>query len=249
MLHHVYRRYCAAFEGLPVQLWVLALVMLVNRSGAMVLAYLTLYLTSQVGFSDASAGYMIGIFGTGSIVGAYLGGRLVEWIGAVKVQTFCLLAAVPGYLLLPVWREPWAIAINVFLLSLATEAVRPANGTVVAKVSKPEDRTRAFALQRLAANLGFACGGAIGGFLAEFDYRLLFVVDAATTFGAACILMAYLSAQATAGRRAAGCRDAARTSGPRSGVHRVPRAVCGQHHGILPVCLHVHALLARCLSP
>jgi predicted MFS family arabinose efflux permease len=195
MLHRLYRRYWSSFEGLPAQLWVLALVMLVNRSGAMVLAYLTLYLTSEVGFSDASAGSMIGVFGVGSIAGALLGGKLVEAIGAVRVQTFCLLAAVPGYLLLPVWREPWAIALNIFLLSLATEAVRPANGTVIARVAKPEDRTRGFALQRLAANLGFAMGGAVGGFLAAIDFRLLFVVDATTTLAAACILLMYFRLQ------------------------------------------------------
>ncbi len=78
-----------------------------------------------------------------------------------------------------------------FLLSLATEAVRPANATVITKVAPPELRARAFALQRLAANLGFAFGGAIGGILAEIDFRLLFAVDGSTTLVAACILIAY----------------------------------------------------------
>lgn len=191
MLHIVYRRYRAAFEGLPFELWVMALMMLVNRAGAMVLAYLTLYLTSEVGMTEASAGRMISVFGAGSIVGSYFGGRLVDRVGAIRVQTLCLLAAVPGYFLLPVWHNSWAITLNIFLLSLATEAVRPANAAVITKVTPPEDRARGFALQRLAANLGFACGGAIGGVLAEFDFRLLFYVDGGTTFAAACILLYY----------------------------------------------------------
>ena len=184
-------RYREAFSGLSRELWVLALVMFVNRSGAMVLAYLTLYLTTQIGMSERSAGQMIGVFGVGSIAGSYLGGRLVEYVGAARLQTSCMLLAVPGYWLLPRWSDPWAIMLNVFLLALATEAVRPANATMITKVAGPELRARAFALQRLAANLGFAFGGAVGGILAEIDFRLLFFVDGGTTLVAACILIAY----------------------------------------------------------
>lgn len=184
-------RYREVFSGLSRELWVLALVMFVNRSGAMVLAYLALYLTTQIGMSERSAGQMIGVFGVGSIAGSYLGGRLVEYVGAARLQTLCMLLAVPGYWLLPRWSDPWAIMLNVFLLALATEAVRPANATVITKVAGPELRARAFALQRLAANLGFAFGGAVGGILAEIDFRLLFFVDGGTTLVAACILIAY----------------------------------------------------------
>lgn len=191
MLSVVYRRYRSAFAGLSPELWVLALVLFVNRSGAMVLAYLTLYLTSEIGMPSGSAGHMISVFGVGAIAGAYLGGRLVEVVGAVRLQTICLLVAVPGYWAIPVWSNPWAIALNVFLLSMATEAVRPANATMVAKLAPADDRARAFALQRLAANLGFACGGALGGVLASINFRYLFVVDGCTTLAAASILIAH----------------------------------------------------------
>lgn len=189
MFSVVYQRYRSAFAGLSPELWLLALVLFVNRSGAMVLAYLTLYLTSEIGISSGSAGHMISVFGVGSIAGAYLGGRLVEVVGAIRLQTICLLIAVPGYWLIPLWSSPWAIALNVLLLSMATEAVRPANATIVAKLAPAKERPRAFALQRLAANLGFACGGAVGGLLAEIDFRLLFVVDGCTTLAAASILI------------------------------------------------------------
>ncbi len=191
MFRFAFQRYRDAFSGLSNELWMLALVMFVNRSGAMVLAFLTLYLTKQIGMSDSDAGQMVGVFGAGSIAGSYLGGRLVGVVGAARTQTLCLFLAVPGYWLLPNWRDPWAIGLNVFLLALATEAVRPANATVITKVTPPELRARAFALQRLAANLGFGFGGWLGGKLAEIDFRLLFAVDGATTFVAACILLAY----------------------------------------------------------
>lgn len=189
MLTIAYHRYREAFAGLPRELWVLALVMLVNRSGAMLLAYLTLYLTSQIGMESSHAGHMISVFGVGSIIGSFLGGRLVHRVGAVRVQTTAMLLSVPCYWVLPLWREPWMIAVNLLVLSVLTESVRPANATVVTKVTKGEKRTRAFALTRLAANLGFSVGGLLGGVLASIDFRLLFWVDGATTLAAAAILL------------------------------------------------------------
>lgn len=191
MLRAIAQRYISAFEGLPREVWVLALVLLVNRSGAMVLAFLTLYLTSQTGMSEAAAGGMISLYGLGAVVGAYLGGRLVDRVGAVRLQTVCLALACPAYWMIPLWRHPSAIGASVLLLSLLTECVRPANATAIAKLTAPADRTRAFALQRLAANLGFSFGPAIGGFLALVNYRLLFLVDGLTTLAAAGILFAY----------------------------------------------------------
>ena len=41
-----------------------------------------------------------------------------------------------------------------------------------------DNRTRASPSHRLAVNLGFSIGPVIGGLLATFDFRLLFVVDA-----------------------------------------------------------------------
>lgn len=189
MLTLAYHRYREAFAGLPRELWVLALVMWVNRSGAMVLAYLTLYLTSEIGIASSHAGHMISVFGVGSIIGSFVGGRLVHRLGAVRVQTMAMLLSVPCYWMMPLWREPWMIAANLLALSVLTESVRPANATVVAKVTQGAERTRAFALTRLAANLGFAIGGAVGGLLASIDFRLLFWVDGATTLAAACILL------------------------------------------------------------
>jgi MFS family permease len=49
------------------------------------------------------------------------------------------------------------------------------------------------AVNRLAVNLGFAVGPAVGGFLATMDYELLFIVDAATSLLAAVLLIAFFA--------------------------------------------------------
>jgi predicted MFS family arabinose efflux permease len=71
---------------------------------------------------------------------------------------------------------------------LVNEAFRPANAVAVAHYSKEENRTRSNSLNRLAINLGWAAGGAIGGFIAAHDYHLLFWVDGFTNIAAALLL-------------------------------------------------------------
>ena len=67
-------------------------------------------------------------------------------------------------------------------------AFRPANNTAIAQYSRPENRTRSFSLNRLAINLGWAVGGTLGGFIASFDYHLLFWIDGFTNIIAALML-------------------------------------------------------------
>jgi MFS family permease len=81
-----------------------------------------------------------------------------------------------------------AILVTIFCLAVVGEGFRPANGAAVAAASPPELRTRAFALNRLAVNLGMSVGPTIGGFLAMVDYDWLFVVDGVTSLFAAAVL-------------------------------------------------------------
>lgn len=181
MLQAVFKRYREAYSGLPREVWWMALALFINRCGTMVMPFLTLYLRQERGMSESSAGIMISAFGLGAIVGAYTGGRLVPLIGAVRVQISALLLVSPCFLLIP-FAQTWPqIAAAMFALGVTGEAVFPANNSAIALLTTRENRVRAFALQRLAANLGFSFGPAIGGVLAEIDFQLLFGVDAATT--------------------------------------------------------------------
>lgn len=85
------------------------------------------------------------------------------------------------------------ICVFTFLLSLMNDAFRPANSTAIAHYSKEENRTRSYSLNRLAINLGWSVGGALGGFIASRNYHLLFWIDGLTNIGAALLLRAVLS--------------------------------------------------------
>ncbi len=189
MLTATAKTYRNAYSGLSKQTWLLSLIMLINRSGTMVIPFMTLYLTSaEMGYSVGEAGIVFGLFGAGAFCGAWLGGRLTDKIGFYPVQLFTLTVGGILFMILGQMKTYPLICTFTFLLSFFNEAFRPANSTAIAFYSKEENRTRSYALNRLAINLGWAVGSGIGGFLANINYELLFWVDGFTNIGAAILL-------------------------------------------------------------
>lgn len=186
-MRRIARTYRAAFSGLPRDVWLLSAVALVNRAGTMVLPFLALWLTERRGFNVAEATRFLALYGVGSMGGMLLGGALTDRIGPVRVQALSLAAGGVALFLLGAAESAWAIGAFALLLGLVGDAFRPANSALLAASAPPERLMQAFALNRLAVNIGTAIGPAVGGFLALVGYGWLFVVD-----GVTCILAAVL---------------------------------------------------------
>ncbi|RYY69694.1 MAG: hypothetical protein EOO13_08735 [Chitinophagaceae bacterium] len=85
MINATLNLYKNAYNGLTRNIWLLSIVMLVNRSGTMVLAFLTLYCKS-LGYTTEQGGWVVAIYGMGSIAGALLGGKLSDVFGFYNIQ-------------------------------------------------------------------------------------------------------------------------------------------------------------------
>jgi predicted MFS family arabinose efflux permease len=194
MLGRTISLYTNAYSGLSKSTWLLSLVMLVNRSGTMVIPFMTIYLTQPpMGYSIGQAGLVMGIFGLGAICGGFMGGRLTDLLGFHRVQLVTLTGGGILFMVLGQMKSYPLICLCTFLLSVVNEAFRPANSTAIAHYCKEENRTRSYSLNRLAINLGWAVGGAIGGILASINYHLLFWVDGITNILAAILLRYFLA--------------------------------------------------------
>ena len=185
------RTYRNAYSGLSRSTWLLSLIMLINRSGTMVVPFMTLYLTGK-GYSVAEAGFVFGLFGAGAFTGAWLGGKLTDRIGFYPVQLITLLGGGVLFIVLGQMKTFPLICVFTFAVSFINEAFRPANSTAIAFYSKESNRTRSYALNRLAINIGWSVGVAMGGLIADYNYELLFWVDGFTNIGAALIMWVFL---------------------------------------------------------
>jgi predicted MFS family arabinose efflux permease len=159
----------------------------------MVIPFMTMYLTQQFGVSIGKAGFVMSVFGLGAITGALIGGKLVDTIGYYYVQLFALTGGGIMFIVLGQMHSYNSICVTTFFLAMLNESFRPANTVAIAHYSKEQNRTRSYSLNRLSINVGWAIGGALGGFLASFNYHLLFYVDGISNISAAILLYITLS--------------------------------------------------------
>lgn len=185
----IFSNYRRSFEGLSREVWLLSLVMLINRTGMMVLPFLSVFLHNAHGFSLRYTGLAMGFFGAGSIAGAWLGGVLTDRFGFFKVQMGSLILSGLMFLILLTGDSFIFFCTVLFFTSLITDSFRPANLSAIGAYSKMENRTRSLSLIRMAVNLGFAVGPAVGGFLIVWQgYKSIFWINAAGMFIAAIVM-------------------------------------------------------------
>jgi len=198
MLTYTIQLYKEAYSGLSRNSWYLSIVMLINRSGTMVVPFLSIYCIQQLHFSIVQAGTIMALFGVGALAGAFIGGKLVDKIGFYDMQVGALISGGLFFILLGFLQSFTVLAIGSFVLSLCNESFRPANSAAIAHYSSDSNKTRSYSLNRLAINLGWAVGGGLGGFLASINYRLLFWVDGCTNVLAAVLLLLLMPRAAVA---------------------------------------------------
>lgn len=147
----------------------------------MVVPFLTVYLTASRGYSAADASWIMVAFGSGGVVGNYVGGLLNDRFGSWHIQLFSLFGSGLIFILLGQIDDYLLFCLTIFLLSVVADAFRPANRAAIAIYSPADRLTKAYGLQRMAVNLGFSLGPILGGWIvAMYSYKTLFWVDGLT---------------------------------------------------------------------
>ncbi len=184
MLANALQRYINNFRGFTREVWILTLITFINRAGTMVLPFLSKYLKEDLNFSYAQVGWIMVAFGFGSMLGSWLGGKLSDKIGFYKIMVFSLFTSGLLFFVIQYIRTFWGLCIGMFVIMTIADMFRPAMFVSLGTYSNPENRTRALTLVRLAVNLGFTAGPALGGLIImNLGYSGLFWVD-----GSSCIV-------------------------------------------------------------
>jgi MFS family permease len=180
-----------SIRAMPRSAWVLFAGTFVNRLGTFVLPFITLYLTGN-GFSAPQAGLAIGAYGLGGLIAQIVGGLLADRIGRRNAIALSMFSS--GALTLALWqaRSLALIVLLMFAIGTMAELHRPAAGALIADLLPSEQRVTAYTLFRLAINVGWAGGLALGGLLAERSFDVVFVGDAATSIAFGVISLAAL---------------------------------------------------------
>lgn len=184
MLSRAFTRYINNFKGFSREIWILTIVTFINRAGTMVLPFLSKYLKEDLDFTYDQVKWVLICFGAGSMIGSWLGGKLSDKMGFYRIMIFSLFTSGIAFIALQYITSFVGLCIGMFAIMVIADMFRPAMFVSLSVYAKPENRTRALTLVRLAINLGFAAGPAIGGLIIiSGGYSGLFWVD-----GLTCIL-------------------------------------------------------------
>ena len=178
------QKYINNYKGFSKEIWILTLVTFINRAGTMVLPFLSKYLREDLAFTLPQVGWIMVSFGMGSMAGSWLGGKLSDKIGFYKIMVFSLAATGVLFFFMQYVTSFYGLLFAMFLIMAIADMFRPAMFVSIGAYAKEENRTRALTLVRLAVNLGFAAGPALGGLIIMgMGYQGLFWVD-----GASCLI-------------------------------------------------------------
>jgi MFS family permease len=167
-------------RSLPGPVWILCAGTFVNRFGSFVAVFLILYLRSR-GYSIAEAGLVVSFYGIGNVVAAGVGGWVADRFGRRNALALSMFSSAVTLLLLSQAQSLPLIIVLTTLAGMTGEMYRPAAAALLTDLTLAGERIPAFALNRLAINLGFAAGPAVAGLLAERSFFLIFLGDALTS--------------------------------------------------------------------
>lgn len=179
----------AAARSLPRSYWGLWIANFVEWAGWLVVPFFTLYLTREIGYSPATAGLIVSLFGGGGLIANMSVGPLIDRIGPRAVILMSLLSSAAIVASMAVVTNHVLLIVLVLVLGFTSQAGGPAASSFVAVIVPTEHRRTAYSFQYVGTNAGFSFGPAMGGFLVEYSFALVFVIDAVALLIAALILV------------------------------------------------------------
>jgi MFS family permease len=173
---------------LPREVYVLELGALVNAFGnGVVLPFLLIYLHNVRGIPFGLAGSAAAVQSAAALASGFLGGTLSDRVGPKRVLLGSLAVMTVAFALMPLIRTSWHAFAIYTLWGVGSGSFWPSQSALLAGLTPATRRAPAYALQRLAMNVGVALGGVVAGLIASVGhprtFTVLFAIDCATFVG------------------------------------------------------------------
>ncbi|WP_310482119.1 MFS transporter [Chamaesiphon sp. VAR_48_metabat_403] len=165
---------------LPRQIWILALGRLLSEIGSgFTLFYAPIFFVQQVGLSATSVGLALGSASISGVAGRLISGTYADRWGRKPVLLLSTFVLAIACFIFANTNSFETLVIGCLVQGLGLGLYWPANEAIVADLTDGEARRFAYAITRLADNLGMGLGIIAGGILigSTGAYRTLFIID------------------------------------------------------------------------
>jgi len=165
----------ALWRTYPPQFWLIMIGMLVSMIGtSLVWPFLTIYASEKLGLPLTQITLLLTLNGFISLGATLIAGPVADRLGRKGIMVLSLLGNGATYFLLGYAESYLAFAVLLSARGLFQPLFRVGTSAMVADIIPEDQRADAYALQRMASNLGIAIGPALGGFIVATSYDLSF---------------------------------------------------------------------------
>lgn len=164
----------------PRAFWLLLIGFFINRaSAALIWPFLTLVMRERLAAPLSTITLLISIQAVAGLLSTSVVGVLMDRFGRKRAMIVGLVGSAGVLVLMAAADALWQWAALIALYGALVPVFSVGSNAMVADIMPPDERVNAYALMRMAANLGIAFGPAVGGFLLTVSYTLSYFITAA----------------------------------------------------------------------
>ena len=182
------KRAVKVFSGFDRRVWLLLLAMLALRFGqGLYFPFSTIHFHNVVGIPLSLVGMGLGALAVASVVSGLISGPLSDRYGRKPLMLVSLSGSAATFLAFALVEDfPGYLAVSVAAGLVGSSMFDAARNAMVADVTQPGRRSRAYGLVRVGGNVGWALGPMVAGLAAASVgtagiYRTLFVFTSVLT--------------------------------------------------------------------
>jgi DHA1 family tetracycline resistance protein-like MFS transporter len=175
----------------------------VDILGLTIILPLLPFYAEHLGATPTVVGLLISAYAICQLIAGPLLGRISDRVGRRPVLLVSQAGTLVGFLILANAHSLWLVFLSRIIDGLTAGNLSLAQA-YISDVTKPEERTRSFALIGIAFGLGFLIGPAISGFLSQFGYQ--YPIYAAAGLSATSIAATYFLLPSSIPQHADGSR-------------------------------------------
>ena len=167
------------YKGMPREIYIIFISRIVNAMGCFVMPLMTIIMTDRIGLSNEAAGFFLSLNSMVFPVASILGGKLADTFGR---KHLIIIFGTLGFVVYVLCFIKPSMQLIYAILGASTLmfVAGPAHDSLIADLTTPENRAKAYSLSYLGWNMGFAVGPIFGGLLYRRYLPLVFIGDAVT---------------------------------------------------------------------
>lgn len=180
------------YLGMKKEVYILFYGRVVTNMGALIWPMMTLILSNKMGMKASNIAQLLLLMGLIQLPFALLGGKIADSFNKKYSIIFCDLVTVSCYLISAMIPLSMVSIALFFIAGLFAAIEHPAYNALIADLSSPKEREKAFSLQYLGANLGLVLAPILGGFLFEHYLNLAFLITALATLSSTILIFFFV---------------------------------------------------------